>query len=84
MLNKQLQYTYYPISHEVKATRQKNLVSYRIKEEKYFSLKFMLKMRQEVPDLFFFKKKALYEVTVSGLVSHHNFLYDFLRKKFPS
>ena len=54
MLNKQLQYTYYPISHEVKATRQKNLVSYRIKEEKYFSLKFMLKMRQEVPDLFFF------------------------------
>ena len=28
LVNKQLQYTYYPISHEVKATRQWNLVSF--------------------------------------------------------
>ena len=28
LINRQLQYTYYPISHEVKATKQLNLVSY--------------------------------------------------------
>ena len=39
LVNKQWQYTYCPISQEVKAIRQWNLVSYRIQCEKHFFLK---------------------------------------------
>ena len=43
---KQLQYTYYPISHEVKTTRHEIWSVNRIQQEKYFHSKVMQKMSQ--------------------------------------
>ena len=46
LINKQLQYIYFPISQKAKETRQWNLVSFnRILQDKYFSSKNMYKMR---------------------------------------
>ena len=72
LVNKKLQRTYFPISHEVKTTRQGNWSFNTIYEEKCFSSKIGQKMRQETSSrsLFFLKKKkkeALYEVKASGL-----------------
>ena len=69
LLNKQLQYTYCPISHDVKAIRIWNLVSYSNKAREMFPFKTHAQNEpgRLVPDLFLFFKKALYEVKAGGL-----------------
>ena len=69
LVNKQLQWTYCPIFHEAKVTRQGNLVS----QENITREIFLSKDHEQNeagrldPDLFWFSKRALYEVKASGL-----------------
>ena len=68
LVNKQLRYTY-PISYEVKASRQWNLVSLQkiAREIFFFKNHTENEAGKLVTDLLLFSKKALYEVKASCL-----------------
>ena len=64
MVNKQLQYSHYPIYHEVKTTRQ---LMERNVTNIFLPKSCSNESRGLVPDLFYFFKKGLYEIKVSEL-----------------
>ena len=67
MRNKQLQYTYNPISQKKRLSGIEIWSVNRILQDKNFSLKIMLKMFMRlVLELFLVFRKALYKVKASG------------------
>ena len=60
---------YCPVSHKLKATRQLNIVRGQVIEYDRLFFKNFVKneAKRVLPDLFLFFKKALYELSVSGL-----------------
>ena len=73
---KKIQYTYCPISHEIKTTRQWNLVSEKNITREIFFLKHHAENEagKLVPDLFLLFKEAWYETKASVLQLNFNML----------
>ena len=73
---KKIQYTYGPISHEIKTTRQWNLVSEKNITREIFFLKHHAENEagKLVPDLFLLFKEAWYETKASVLQLNFNIL----------
>ena len=67
LANKQLQYTNYPISHEVKTTRLWSVNRILIREIFFFRNHAKNVVGRLDPDLFLLFKKSLYEVNTNGL-----------------
>ena len=72
MANKQLQYTYCPISHKVEALKFGQLVEYK-RRNFFFQNHAENETGRLVPDLFLFFKKALNEVKANGLELSFNY-----------
>ena len=69
LVKKELQYTYYRTSHEVKTARHLNLVRWKNVTRQIFFFKNHAENEagRLVPGLFLFFKKALFEVNAIGL-----------------
>ena len=76
LVNKQLQNTYCPISHEVKGARQWNLVRWKNRTGEFFFFKNHAEDEtgRLVPDLFLFFRKVLY-IWAKSKYSAAYFLY---------